>query len=249
MPQRIAFIDEMSTINKEVVHMGEMARIMVEKGVEAFLNGDEDLKKEVAILDKELYHQEQTIEKRCVDVIALYQPVAVDLRIVSTCLKIITDINRIGRYGRDIAEMAAHFDRDVHYKRAISITLMSQLALSMVSDAIDSFVKRDDVRARTLLDRDDEVDSLWDSVFRESLTYMMEDPRNITSGTHNILVARYLERIGDHSCNIGDRVIFMVTGIRLDPYERKKTKEKMHEEGTVEDMPTDGYYSAHLSEK
>ncbi len=248
MPSRTVFAQEMKTLNDEVIQMAEMAKEAIKKGVQAFLNGDIELQTEVSAMDKEIYKLDLQIEKHCLDVIALHQPVAVDLRTVSTCLKIITDINRIGRYGRDIAELADHYVPDRQYKKVISIPLMSQLSIAMVDDAIDSFVTRDDKKARCLFVRDDEVDSLWDTIFRESLTYMIEDPRNITPGTHYILVARYLERIADHSCNIADRVVFMTTGSRVDPYEMKKACKQEAEAKGPED-PSDGHYIPHLSEK
>jgi phosphate transport system protein len=231
--------------------MGDLARSMIKKGVQAFLECDVELKGEVAALDKEIYRTEQAIEKHCVDIIALHQPVAGDLRTVTTCLKIITDLNRIGRYGRDIAELADCQENGKRIKKLVAVPLMSELAIAMVNDAIDSFVAKDDGKASSLFQRDDEVDSLWDSIFRESLTHMMEDPRNISAGIHYILVARYLERIADHACNIADRVVFMVTGKRVDPYERKWRKDAAPIEGSVEVSytGTDGYYSTHLSEK
>jgi phosphate transport system protein len=253
MPPRTVFTEEMTSLNREVVAMGDLARTMVKHGVQAFLDNDVELMEEVARLDKEIYRMDQAIEKHCVEIIALHQPVAVDLRTVTTCLKIITDLNRIGRYGRDIAELADRQDNGKKLKRIMAIPLMSELSLAMVNEAIDSFVNRDDRKARTLFARDDEVDSLWDSIFRESLTHMMEDPRNISFGTHYILVARYLERIADHACNIGDRVVFMVTGTRVDPYERKMRRRESNDnpaprpEGSM--TSTDGYYSTHLSEK
>lgn len=250
MSSRTVYSEELRKLNNEIIHMGDLAKEMVKKGTQAFLNGDIDLKAEVARLDHEIYRQDQLIEKHCVDIIALHQPVASDLRTVSTCLKIITDLNRIGRYGRDIAEMADHYDRDKNFKRLVAIPLMAELVVTMVTDSLDAFLQKDDRAARNMFRRDDEVDSLWDSIFRESLTYMIEDPRNITTGTHFILVARYLERIADHSCNIGDRVVFMVTGERIDPYERKKSR-KEPEPPVVRSTvtPTDGYYAAHLDEK
>jgi phosphate transport system protein len=251
MTPRTVFTEEMHLLNQETVRMGDLARTMIKQGVQAFLEGNIELKAEVARLDKEIYLSEQAIEKHCVDIIALHQPVARDLRTVTTCLKIITDLNRIGRYGRDISELADHVDQGKRIKKLVAVPLMSELAIAMVNDAIDSFVERDDGKARGLFQRDDEVDSLWDSIFRESLTHMMEDPRNISAGTHYILVARYLERIADHACNIADRVVFMVTGVRVDPYERKwrKVDEPVGKGPEGGYTSTDGHYTTHLSEK
>jgi len=251
MPSRIVFTEEMRALNQEIVHMGDLARAMIRKGVHAFLECDIELMNEVAALDEEIYRADQAIEKHCVDIIALHQPVAGDLRVVTTYLKVITDLNRIGRYGRDIAELADCQENGKRIKKLIAVPLMSELALAMVNDAIDSLVAMDDGKARSLFLRDDEVDGLWDSIFRESLTHMMEDPRNIGAGIHYILVARYLERIADHACNISDRVVFMVTGMRVDPYERKRRPSPSPGAGPEEGpySGTDGYYAAHLSEK
>lgn len=252
MPSRTVFTEEMNRLNQEVVHMGDLAREMVKKGVQAFLEYDVELKEQVVRLDKDLYLIDQAIEKHCVEIIALHQPVAGDLRTVTTCLKIITDLNRIGRYGRDIAEMADSQENGKRMKKLVAVPLMSERSMAMVNDAIDSFVARDEGKARELFKLDDEVDSLWDSIFRESLTHMMEDPRNISAGIHYILVARYLERIGDHACNIADRVVFMTSGARVDPYARKWRQTHPEHPGQGGDGPftgTDGHYSTSLYEK
>ncbi len=251
MTTRLLFNEEMRALNQEIVRMGDLAREMIKKGVQAFLENDADLRTKVEELDRQIYLAEQAIEKHCVEIIALHQPVAGDLRMVTTSLKIITDLNRIGRYGQDIAELAGNGEGGKRMKKLVAVPLMAELVMGMVNDAIDSFVNRDDGKARGLYRRDDEVDGLWDSIFRESLTHMMEDPRNIGVGTHYILVARYLERIADHSCNIGDRVVFMVTGERMDPYAKKhhgQTRPVLRPDDH-DLLPTEGYYSTHLSEK
>ena len=223
MTSRIIFNQEMGQLNLEVSQMASLAREAVEKAVKCIVNKDPLLKAEVERLDREIYHLEQIIEKRCLDLIALHTPVAGDLRTVSTCLKIITDLNRIGRYASDIVEVYDVVTSDNGFRRPVNIPHMATLVVAMVTDAIDSFIRRDDQAARQLFERDDEVDCLYDLNFRATLTYMIEDPRKITVGTHIILIARYLERIADHSCNIGERVVYMVTGERLNPKDRKKS--------------------------
>ncbi|MDW5563126.1 MAG: phosphate signaling complex protein PhoU [Methanomassiliicoccus sp.] len=249
MTPRAHYNEQLELLHNEVLRMGDLAKDMVKKGVQSFLTSDVELKNEVIGLDHEIYSQEMIIERHCVELIALYQPVASDLRTVTTCLKIITDLNRIGRYGRDIAELSDHHDPDKSFRRIMTIPLMADLATAMVADSINSFVTLDDKAARELFTRDDEVDSLWNTIFRESLTYMIEDPRNITTGTHFILIARYLERIADHACNIGDRVVFMVTGRRLDPYARKGHPPGPDPLDQGRTLSTDGYYSIPLEEK
>jgi phosphate transport system protein len=215
MTSRKIFNEELNKLDVEVTQMARLAVEAIEKGVRAFLEMDEDLAKEVEKLDEEIYCWDIRIEKHCLDVIALHAPVAGDLRTVSTCLKIITDLNRIGRYGLDIAEFTEHFHGQSHFKKLVSIPFMGDKVVAMVTQAVESYVHRNAEEAQALYDQDDEVDHLWESILRETLSYMMEDPRKTTLGTYYILVARYLERIADHSVNIGERVAYMVTGKRL----------------------------------
>jgi phosphate transport system protein len=223
MTSRTIFSQEMENLNQEVAQMASLAREAVEKAVRCIVNKDPSLKGEVERLDKEIYHMEQIIERRCLDLIALHTPVAGDLRTVSTCLKVITDLNRIGRYASDIVEVYDVIASANGFRKPVNIPHMASLVVAMVTDATDSFVRRDDKAARELFERDDEVDCLYDLNFRAILTYMLEDSRKITVGTHIILIARYLERIADHACNIGERVVYMVTGERMNPKDRKKS--------------------------
>jgi phosphate transport system protein len=221
MTSRVQFAHEMDELNKEVEEMGELARLAIEKAVKLIITGDYYLRDEVRRLDKELYQYEMRIEKHCTDIIALYTPVASDLRRVSVSWKVIEDLSRIGRYAWDIAEIAEVFDGQ-KFKRMPSLPHMASKVVEMVTDSVDYYTTRNAVEARKLFDRDDEVDDLYDTIFREMLTYMFEDPKKITIGTHYILIARYLERVADHSCNIGERVVYMVTGDRWDPADRKR---------------------------
>lgn len=215
MSTRKVFVEELESLNNEVTLMATLAKEAIEKGVRAFVEGNLELLDEVERLDEELFNLDLTIEKHCLDLIALHAPVAGDLRTVGTCLKIITDLNRIGRYALDIAEFVKELNGHRHFKKLVSIPHMAELVVSMVTAAVKSFVDGDVEEARSLFGKDDEVDHLWESILRESITYMIEDPRKISMGTYYILVARYLERIADHSVNIGERVIYMVTGKRL----------------------------------
>lgn len=215
MTSRRVFMEELDKLDGEVTEMADLARRAIEKGVQAFVKGDKDLATDVQQLDEQIYALEIKIEKHSLDLIALHAPVAGDLRTVSTCLKIITDLNRIGRYALDISEFTNVLNGQKHFKRMVSIPHMAELVVAMVTDAVNSFVHRDANEAMALFERDDEVDHLWESIFREVLTYMIEEPSRVTLGTHYILVARYLERIADHSCNIAERVVYMVTGKRV----------------------------------
>ncbi|MBC7108880.1 MAG: phosphate signaling complex protein PhoU [Methanomassiliicoccales archaeon] len=213
---RIVLSDELAKLNEEVAEMGKLAREAIDKAIRAIVNEEFALKDEVRKLDDAIYQWDLKIEKHCIDLIALHSPVAGDLRIVSTSLKMITDLNRIGRYARDIAEVIDFLEGQKYFKRLVSIPHMASLVIRMVDDAVESFIKRDVEKALNLFARDDEVDALYESIFREVLTYMMEDPKKVPMGMRFILIARYLERIADHACNIGERVVYMITGERVD---------------------------------
>ncbi|HVO77652.1 MAG TPA: phosphate signaling complex protein PhoU, partial [Methanomassiliicoccales archaeon] len=216
MTSRVAFQQEMDTLNEDATRMGELAKLAIMSAVECIVERDISKRPEVERIDADLYSLGQGIEKRCLDVIALHAPVAVDLRTISTCLKMITDLDRIGRYASDIVEVYEELEEDDDLRQNVDISHMADLVVGMVSDAVRSFTARDAGLAGGLFERDDEVDCLYKVNFRNVLTYMMEDPKKITAGTNWILVARYLERVADHSCNIGERVVYMVTGERLD---------------------------------
>lgn len=213
---RIVLSDELAKLNEEVAEMGKLAREAIDKAIRTIVNEEFALKDEVRKLDDAIYQWDLKIEKHCIDLIALHSPVAGDLRIVSTSLKMITDLNRIGRYARDIAEVIDFLEGQKYFKRLVSIPHMASLVIRMVDDAVESFIKRDVEKALNLFARDDEVDALYESIFREVLTYMMEDPKKVPMGMRFILIARYLERIADHACNIGERVVYMITGERVD---------------------------------
>ena len=227
MTTRIVFQEELEKLNGEVNGMAQAAKEAIEIAVRSIAIQEIQLVGNVERLDREIYEYDQLIERHCLDLIALHTPVAGDLRTISTCLKIITDLNRIGRYARDIAEISSDLKEKNEFGRMVNISHMGELVIRMVDDSINSFINRDAEAARILYERDDTIDALYNSIFREILTYMMEDPTLITDGTNYVLAARYLERIADHSCNIGERVVYMVTGERMDPRTRKQTGPKL----------------------
>jgi len=243
MTSRVVFQAEMDKLNEEIQQMAVLAKEAIEKAVNCIVNKDPSFRKEVEKLDSQIYELEMVIEKRCLDVIALHTPVAGDLRTVSTCLRIITDLDRIGRYASDIVEL---YDISPNgFPKPVNISHMAQLVLRMVTDAIDDFINRDAEAAAALYERDDEIDCLYDLNFRAVLTYMIEDPKRITAGTHIILVARYLERIADHACNIGERVVYMVTGERMNPKERQKADRTCYFEPKPPQDPEEERFSTH----
>ncbi len=217
MVPRTTFNREMEELSKEITEMANASKTAFEKSVQMIADMDFSLREEIRALDKRIYELNEEIDKHCLDIIALHSPVAGDLRLISACLKMVEDLNRFGRYATDIAELIDDFEEGKAFKRFESLRTMSCLVVGIVDDAVYSFLQRDAIKASHLHERDDAVDALYDTIFREILTYMMEDPRKITIGIDLILVARYMERVADHACNIGEYVYHMVTGERLDP--------------------------------
>jgi len=215
-----AYKNEIDQLFEDVATMAEKAKKTVSLAVDAFINVDQTNISEVKRLDDEIYSMEVMIEKRCIDQIALHAPLATDLRVVFVIMKVITDINRMGRYANNIADLAGKQRTDIEFE--YPLLAMSKKSISLVSEAIDSLLEKDVEKANCLLKKDKEVDSMWASISRESLTYMMEDPRHITKGMEFILVARYLERIADHACNIGKRVNYLGYGDTAQIFETQK---------------------------
>jgi len=151
------------------------------------------------------------IDNRCFMLLALHQPMAADLRTIVAAVKINTELERVGDLAVNIAEAATRYARHAQVKRLIDIPMMADIAQSMLRDALDAFVRLDTNLAQHVLDEDDKLDALKTQIFRELLTYMLQDPSTIEPALDLILVSRHLERIGDHATNVAEDVIFMVS--------------------------------------
>ena len=180
--------------------------------LKALEDRDSELAKRVIEIDEEVDKEEIDIEEDCLKILALHQPVAIDLRFIIAALKINNDLERIGDLAVNIAQRSMELLKQSPLKPLIDIPRMAEIAQQMVKDAIDAFVNRNDKLAKSVCERDDEVDDLNDQIFRELLTYMMQDPKTIEKAVELILVGRHLERIADHATNIGEDVIYMVKG-------------------------------------
>ena len=215
MAPRKAYESELAELDELVGQMARKTNEAIQLAVKSFEKLDTGMAEEVLRIDKQMYLLNNDIEKRCLEVIALQSPVAKDLRTIGTYLKVITDFDRIGRYAKDIADVTIHARSMAHYKPLVSIPHMAEMAVRMVDISVKAFLDRDTQPTKEVFELEDKVDSLYDEVFRETITYMMEDSRKIGIGMNYTLVARYLERIADHACNISERVIYMVTGERV----------------------------------
>ena len=213
---REKFHAEIDELKEDVLKMGTLAREMMCDSVQALKERDMALADSVTARKEELADMDEDIERKALRMIALYQPMAVDLRTIACSLKMITYLNRIGRYGKDIAMIAREFEDRPHIKKLVSIPYMIEIVCGMVSDALKAYRTDDVTLLKTLEDRDADLDAMRYSIYRECLSYMFEDPRNIRPCTDYIMVARYLERCGDHACKMGEKIHYMVTGERIE---------------------------------
>ena len=210
------FHDELKKLKKEVIEMGKLAEEMLKNGVKALKELDSEKVKWVTSQKGKLADMDDKIEAKAFRLIALHQPMARDLREIACILKMITYLNRIGRYGKDIAKLTKEFEKQGHVKKLISIPHMSEIVCSMIDDAMYAFEIGDISKFNDFIEREDTVDELRYSIFRECLSYMMEEPKVIGRCMHYTMVARYLERCGDHACKMAEKIYYMVTGERVE---------------------------------
>lgn len=207
---------ELEKLKQNVLKMGDFATSMLCISVESLKNLDVEKADSVIAKKEELAKRNVQLEEEALQLIALYQPMAIDMRTIACCLKMTTDLNRIGRYGKDIAKVTKEIYPGPHIKKIISIPQMNDIVCKMINDAFTAFKTGNLSLIKDFTERDNDVDALRYSVFRECISYMIEDPKNITICTNYILVARYLERCGDHACDIAEMIHYMVTGKRID---------------------------------
>ncbi len=206
------FDEELNALNEKLLHMARLAEESVAVAVQSLKNRDEALAQDVFNRETTVNLLEIEVDELCMRLLALRQPVASDLRFITSAMKIASELERVGDLGVNIAEVSIELLKLPPLKPLIDIPRMASLAQGMVKDALNAFVNRDEKLARLVCERDDEVDSLNDQVFRELLTYMMNDQSTINRSVGLILIGRHLERIADHATNIGEDVIYLVKG-------------------------------------
>ena len=217
------FHEKLDDLKKEVVKMGDLSKDMLKTSVKALKERDVDLACEVIKKKVKLADLDDEIEKKAFRLIALYQPMAGDMREIACILKMITYLTRIGRYGKDIARITEIIHGKVHIRKLVNIPHMADLVLSMIDDALYAFEKKDVSRFNDFIDRESSVDQLRHSIFRECLTYMLEDPKKIERCMYYSMVARYLERCADHACKMAEKIHYMVNGERVEIDCREET--------------------------
>ena len=195
-----------------VLKMAGLVKEAVDKAIESLNKQDVGLAEEVIKGDDQIDQLEVEIERRCIRMIALYQPEAVDLRLIMGMYKIVSDLERIGDEAENIAERSILLAQEPPLKPYVNLTLMASNVKSMIEDAVLSFFQRDVELAKKVIERDDMVDELYHQVQRELITYMLEDPRNIKRSIHLSFVARHFERMADHAENIAEMTIYWSEG-------------------------------------
>jgi len=211
MPDTQRFHDEFDAFKARLLEMGGLAEERVRAVVRALVDRDARVVEQVLTGDEPLNRLQVEIDDRGFHLLALYQPVATDLRSIMAGLKINTDLERVGDLAVNIAEAALRYFLHPPVKPLIDIPRMAGIAQGMLRDSLDAFVRQDAGLARDVLQRDDSLDELKTQVFRELLTYMLQDPGTIEPALDLVLVSRHLERIGDHATNVAEEVIFMVS--------------------------------------
>lgn len=199
-------------LKKEVVEMGHLALEMLNDAIKALASQDTELAKRTEKKKHKIRELDADIESKALKIIALYQPMAIDLRRLATILKIITYLTRLGRYGKDIASTVEELSGKSYPAPFVNLQHMWEHVETMVKDALRAFEESDIKYIQDFEERDDEIDEMRWSIFRECISYMMENPRTITSCSFFAMIARYLERCGDHACKIAEKVHYMVTG-------------------------------------
>ncbi|MEO1264234.1 MAG: phosphate signaling complex protein PhoU [Pseudomonadota bacterium] len=218
-----AYSDELHGLDRKIAAMGGLAEYMLARSFDALQARDPELAAAVIERDREIDDLQSELEEQVVQMIARRQPMANDLRQVMAAMRIATDLERSGDLAKNIAKRASAIaDQTPPMPLILGMKRMSELALGQLKDVLDSYAERDANLAVEVWRSDEQIDAMYNSVFRELLTYMMEDPRTIGMGTHLMFVAKNLERIGDHTTNIAETVHFLVLGEPL-PNERPKS--------------------------
>jgi phosphate transport system protein len=216
-----AYDEELKFLSKRIAAMGGHAERMVEQAVAALVNADHGLAQKVIQDDLVLDEGQREIDDKAIVIIAKRQPMATDLREIVGAIRISADIERVGDLGKNVAKRVAAVDGRQPNSLFRGLEALANLALTQLKEVLDVYASRSVETIGFVRDRDDQIDAMYTSLFRELLTYMMEDPRNITPCTHLLFCAKNIERIGDHATNIAETIYYIVTGDQM-PADRPK---------------------------
>ena len=213
---REAYHKDLHRLREEILNMGNLVGKTIGDAVLSLKDRDVELAQKVIDMDKEIDAHDHSIEENCMRLLALQQPMARDLRLIISVLKMSIDLERIGDLALEIAVITKITASAPPVKPLIDIPRMSETCQEMLANTMSAFENKDVEAAKQVARRDDEIDALFDQIRRELISYMIEDPKKITGAQHLTFVARYLERIGDHITNLCESVVFMVTGERVE---------------------------------
>jgi len=206
------FHEELEALKQTLLAMGGLVEDQIRRVMKALLERDDVMAQEVIERDRQVNTYDVEVDEQCVSLLDLYQPAAGDLRFITTAMKIVTDLERIGDQAVNIAQRVLELNREPQLKPYIDLPRMAEQAQRMVKESLDAFVARDTALARQVCGEDSEVDLLKEQIFRELLTFMMEDPRTIPRAIRLILISRFMERVADHATNIAEMVVYLVEG-------------------------------------
>jgi phosphate transport system protein len=217
-----AFTEELDRLSADILRMGGIVEKMIVDSCKAVLHNDLDLAAEVIDRDPEVDRMEAELERQIVSLIARRQPMAHDLRSVFAALKVVGELERIGDLSKNIGKRALSLDTAVSPAMRSGVARMAQPVSRQLHQVLNAYASANAAEAKAVWESDDEIDQHYNALFREMLTYMIEDPRSISDGAHMLFMAKNLERIGDHCTNIAEFVYFQITGENLIPQERPK---------------------------
>jgi phosphate transport system protein len=206
------FHEELEALKQTLLAMGGLVEDQIRRVTQALVERDDALAADVIERDRQVNSYDVEVDEQCVALLALYQPAAGDLRFITTTMKIVTDLERIGDQAVNIAQRVIELNREPQLKPYIDLPRMAERAQAMVKESLDAFVARDTDLARRVCAADSDVDALKEQIFRELLTFMMEDPRTIPRAIRLILISRFFERVADHATNIAEMVVYLVEG-------------------------------------
>ncbi|MBS3994553.1 MAG: phosphate signaling complex protein PhoU [Alkaliphilus sp.] len=213
---RQRFENQLRELNLKLLKMGAMVLEIVEEAVQSLIKQDLEMARRVYQMDDQIDELELELENECMRLLALQQPMARDLRVIGTIMKIITDLERMGDHAVNIAKVTIEIGNEALIKPLIDIPRMAKLSQEMVNKSLDAFMRSDIHLAEEVAYDDEAVDKIYEEIYKELIEMIIEDPSITRQATHLLFIGRYLERIADHATNIGERVIYMETGERVE---------------------------------
>ena len=206
------FDEELADLKQNILRMGSLVEGQIRQALQALIDRDDDLAAEVIENDRQVNTMDVAVDEACLGLLALQQPAARDLRFITTAMKISTELERMSDLAENICERSMELNEEPQLKPYIDIPLMAEHATKMVGESLDAFVRGDSVLARKVLDKDDYIDELNEQIFRELLSFMMENPKTISRAIRLSFISKYIERIADHATNMAELVVYMVEG-------------------------------------